>query len=516
MTATFWAVLPPLIAIVLALITKEVYSSLLVGILTGSLLYTEGHPVRAVETCFGIMSEKIGEHAYILLFLVLLGILVVLITKSGASGAYGKWASGRIKSRRGALAATSSLGALIFVDDYFNCLTVGTVMRPVTDYYRISRQKLAYIIDATAAPVCILSPISSWAAAVSTSLPEGSTLDGFGLFLKTIPMNLYAIFTLVFVIFLIWFDRDFSRMKACEERCRMEDEKTEIVETAEGEEEIAVLGQGKVPDLILPIGVLIVSCITAMLYTGGFFRGEDIVTAFSECSSAKSLVLGSFFALVFTFVLYIPRRIINFHQFCDSFSEGFKSMTASIMILCLAWTLSGICSEQYLNLGGYVSNLVEAGSVVDVLLPVLFFVIALGLSFATGTSWGTFGILIPIAVAVFGEEGRMLTVCVSSVLAGAVCGDHISPISDTTILASAGAKCKHIEHVSTQLPYALPVALASGIGYLVAGIFYSGPMGLAAGFLALSVIIFAVLVHFSREDGGKDESSDKGSVKKAD
>lgn len=488
MEATIWAILPPVLAIVLALITKEVYSSLLLGILLGGFLYTGFHPVAAVETVFSIMGEKIGDNAYILIFLVLLGILVALITKSGASRSYGQWASKTIKSRRGALAATSCLGALIFVDDYFNCLTVGTVMRPVTDKYKITRQKLAYIIDATAAPVCILSPISSWAAAVSTSLPEGSKIDGFSLFLHTIPLNMYAIFTLLFLIYLIWSERDFSRMKACEENQSQMEQKKEM------ESDVEVVGNGKVMDLILPIAVLIGSCIAAMLYTGGFFKGKGLIEAFSNCESAKSLVVGCFFTLVFTFVLYLPRKVLNFNQYCESFTQGFKAMTSAIMILCLAWTLSGICSADYLNIGGYVSKLVEASSVLDMLLPFLFFIIALGLSFATGTSWGTFGILIPISVAVFGQGGSMLTVCVAAILAGAVCGDHVSPISDTTILASAGAQCVHIEHVSTQLPYVALVAVPCGIGYLAAGISKSGIVGLLVGFCVLIGVIAGVRI----------------------
>lgn len=494
MTATFWAILPPVVAIVLALITKEVYSSLLIGIVMGGLLYAAGNPIKAIETVFSIMTTKIGENAYILIFLVLLGILVALITKSGASRAYGEWASGAIKSRRGALAATSCLGALIFVDDYFNCLTVGTVMRPVTDKYKITRQKLAYIIDATAAPVCILSPISSWAAAVSTSLPKDSKVDGFSLFLRTIPLNMYAIFTLIFLIFMICRDRDFSRMKRCEQD-QSEQEKLQEVES-----DVEIVGKGKVIDLILPIAVLIVSCIAMMLYTGGFFDGKNVVTAFSDCEASKSLVIGCFFTLVLTFLLYLPRKIINFSQYCESFTQGFKAMTSAIMILCLAWTLSGVCSADYLNIGGYVSGIVEASTVIDMLLPFLFFIIALGLSFATGTSWGTFGILIPIAVAVFGDTSSMLTVCVAAILAGAVCGDHISPISDTTILASAGAQCVHIEHVSTQFPYALLVAAACGVGYLIAGLLHNPYIGWIAGFVALIMILIGVQIHTKKLD----------------
>lgn len=491
MSATIWSLLPPIIAIVLALLTKEVYVSLMIGILSGAFLFTSFQPVTAIETTFSIMVDKIGSNAYILIFLVLLGILVSLITKSGASKAYGNWASKVIKTQKGALLATSALGALIFVDDYFNCLTVGTVMRPVTDKYKITRAKLAYIIDATAAPVCIIAPISSWAAAVGSSLPEDSTIDGFSLFLKTIPFNLYAIFTILFMLFLIFTGIDFSRMAAY----------TKNIENGAKEhkeaEEIDSTGSGRVLDLVLPIAVLILSCIMSMLYTGGLFEGKSIVNAFADCSSAQSLVLGSFFTLIFTFLLYIPRKVISFSECCNCLIKGFKAMTSAIMILCLAWTLSGICGEAYLNIGGYVSGIISNSNLVGMLLPAVFFLIATGLAFATGTSWGTFGILIPISLAVFGTESSMLIVCVAAILAGAVCGDHISPISDTTILASAGAQCRHIDHVSTQIPYALSVAVCCLAGFLAAGILKSGWLGLLSGAFFLLVMLFVIYKKFA-------------------
>lgn len=494
MNATIWAILPPLIAIILALVTKEVYISLMIGILSGALLYTGFAPVSAMETTFSIMGNKIGDNADILIFLVLLGILVALITKSGASRAYGEWASKTIKTRRGALAATSFLGALIFVDDYFNCLTVGTVMRPVTDKYQISRAKLAYIIDATAAPICIISPISSWAAAVGSSLPEGSSIDGFSLFLKTIPFNLYAIFTLIFITFMILHNQDFSKMKAYEEKI-----KTESKSGSSVEEDLPIIGKGKVIDLILPIVVLIASCVTAMLYTGGFFQGTDIKTAFADCSSARSLVLGSFFTIIFTFLLYIPRKVLRFSDCCESLVQGFKSMTPAIMILCLAWTLSGICSENYLDIGGYVSSVVGESHAVALIMPALFFLIALGLAFATGTSWGTFGILIPIALAIFPVQNATLIISIAAILSGAVCGDHISPISDTTILASAGAKCNHIDHVSTQIPYALLVAANCLIGFIISGLTENGWLGLLSGAITLAITCAVIRLKYRKE-----------------
>lgn len=493
MTATVWTLLPPIIAIALALITKEVYSSLLIGILSGALLYTGFHPLTAVETTFTIMGDKVGGNINICIFLVLLGILVSLVTKSGASRAYGEWAVKTIRSRRGAAFATSFLGMFIFVDDYFNCLTVGTVMRPVTDKYKITRAKLAYVIDATAAPVCIIAPISSWAAAVGSSLPESSSMDGFSLFLQTIPMNLYALLTLVFLIWLMASDFDFGPMG----RYELEHKDDDLEHLPENH---VVGGSGKVYDLIIPIVVLIVLCISAMLYTGGILDGVGVIDAFADCNSSASLVLGSFFTLIVTFILYIPRKILTFGQFCESFTEGFKAMVPAIMILTLAWTLSGVCSEDYLNIGGFVSQVVKGDSMVTMLMPAIFFLIALGLAFATGTSWGTFGILIPIAVAVFGDSpSNMLVMTVAACLSGAVCGDHISPISDTTILASAGAQCNHIDHVSTQMPYALLVAAVCFIGYVVGGIFANGFVALVTGVVLLFLVTLVIRAKYGRK-----------------
>lgn len=484
MSGTAWALLPPIVAIALALITKEVYLSLLIGILAGALLFTGFNPLTTVDTTFTIMGEKIGGNADILIFLVLLGILVALITKSGASKAYGNWASRAIKSKKGAQLSTVLLGSLIFVDDYFNCLTVGTVMRPVTDKYKVSRAKLAYIIDATAAPVCIIAPISSWAAAVGSSLPEGCGIDGFNLFLRTIPFNLYAILTILFMIYIIVRNIDYGTMRKYEAKIAVEGEET----TADQDMEIS--GKGKVLDLIIPIAVLIVFCIAAMLYTGGILEGANIIDAFANCSSARSLVLGSFFTLVVTFILYLPRKIITFREFCASFVEGFKAMTPAIMILCLAWTLSGICSADYLNIGGFVGSVVGGSALVGMLLPAIMYAVANGLAFATGTSWGTFGILIPIAVEVLGTGNiSMLALTTAAILAGAVCGDHISPISDTTILASAGAQCNHINHVSTQIPYAMTVSACCFVGFLAGGIAGNGWIGTLVGLAALFVVV---------------------------
>lgn len=505
MAATAWSILPPVITIVLALWTKEVYMSLIIGIFSGALLFTGGNILESILTMFTVMSDKVGSNVNILVFLVILGILVAAISRSGATRAYGEWASKTIKGQRSALLLTAFLGIVIFIDDYFNCLTVGTVMRPVTDKLKVARTKLAYIIDATAAPVCIIAPVSSWAAAVGSSLPEDSTIDGFSLFLQTIPFNLYAWLTILFMLFIIWTARDFAAMG---ESIRENSKKFVIPkEYADAEQKSAdmELGHGKIIDLILPLIVLIAACVYGMLYTGGIHEGKSIAEAFANCDSAQSLVLGSFIAFVFTGFLYLPRRIISFNAFCDSFGWGFKAMTPAIFILCLAWTLSGICSKDYLNLGGFVGAIVSAHASIIMFLPPIFFLVAAGLAFATGTSWGTFGILIPIAIAVLGmNDPSMLVVCVAAVLSGAVCGDHASPISDTTILASAGAQCHHIDHVSTQLPYVGVVATCSFFGYIVDGLTENGWLGLLTGIICLAIAMVIIRARVPVIDAEKD------------
>ena len=505
MAATAWSILPPVITIVLALWTKEVYMSLIIGIFSGALLFTGGNILESILTMFTVMSDKVGSNVNILVFLVILGILVAAISRSGATRAYGEWASKTIKGQRSALLLTALLGIVIFIDDYFNCLTVGSVMRPVTDKLKVARTKLAYIIDATAAPVCIIAPVSSWAAAVGSSLPEDSTIDGFSLFLQTIPFNLYAWLTILFMLFIIWTARDFAAMG---ESIRENSKKFVIPkEYADAEQKSAdmELGHGKIIDLILPLIVLIAACVYGMLYTGGIHEGKSIAEAFANCDSAQSLVLGSFIAFVFTGFLYLPRRIISFNAFCDSFGWGFKAMTPAIFILCLAWTLSGICSKDYLNLGGFVGAIVSAHASIIMFLPPIFFLVAAGLAFATGTSWGTFGILIPIAIAVLGmNDPSMLVVCVAAVLSGAVCGDHASPISDTTILASAGAQCHHIDHVSTQLPYVGVVATCSFFGYIVDGLTENGWLGLLTGIICLAIAMVIIRARVPVIDAEKD------------
>lgn len=500
MAQTAWAMLPPIITIVLALLTKEVYMSLIIGIFSGAMLFTDFSVLGSIIAMFEIMADKIGGNANILIFLVILGILVAVITRSGATRAYGEWAGRVIKSQRAALLVTPLLGIIIFIDDYFNCLTVGTVMRPVTDKFKVARAKLAYIIDATAAPICIIAPVSSWAAAVGSSLPEDSSIDGFGLFLQTIPFNLYAWLTIAFMFFIILSGRDFGAMA----KSVSESEEHFVVPKEYEDTEYASVagdGKGKMVDLILPLVVLIGACIYGMLYTGGIQEGKSIADAFADCDSSKGLVFGSFVALAFTAFLYLPRRVLGFNAFCDGFSAGFKAMTPAIFILCLAWTLSGICSDKCLDLGGFVGQVVSTNASVITFLPPIFFLVAIGLAFATGTSWGTFGILIPIAIAILGVENEgMLAITVAAILSGAVGGDHASPISDTTILASAGAQCHHLDHVNTQIPYVFVVALCSLVGYVVDGFTQNGWMGLGVGFacLVLAMVVICNRVSAAR------------------
>lgn len=482
MAESVWSLVPPIITIVLALITKEVYMSLIIGIFTGAMMFTGFDVLTAIDTLFSIMADSVGGNVYILVFLVLLGIVVAAIARSGASRAYGEWAARVIKGKRSSLFVTALLGVVIFIDDYFNCLTVGTVMRPVTDKFNVTRAKLAYIIDATAAPICIIAPVSSWAAAVSSSLPENSGIDGFALFLQTIPVNLYAWFTILFMLFLIITGKDFSAMAALE---RKSGGKLVIPDEYKDDDSMTVVGNGKIIDLLLPLIVLIGGCIFGMLYTGGILKGADVAAAFAECDSARGLVIGSFIALVFIFLLYVPRGVLRFGKFCECFNQGFRAMTPAIFILCLAWSLSGVCGEEYLNIGGYVGGIVSNNATVGMFMPAIFFIVALGLGFATGTSWGTFGILIPIALAVVPNDPQLLVITVAAVLAGAVGGDHVSPISDTTILASAGAQCHHLDHVNTQIPYVIVVASCSFIGYLAAGVADSGMIGFGVGLAVL-------------------------------
>ncbi|MBP1579697.1 MAG: Na+/H+ antiporter NhaC family protein [Oscillospiraceae bacterium] len=476
---SLWSLLPPVIAIGLALITKEVYSSLFIGILTGGIVYAvstasgfEGMFTTVIQD--GLIANLADSYNVgILVFLVVLGIIVVLMNKAGGSRAYGEWAAAHIKSRKGAALSTFLLGVLIFVDDYFNCLTVGSVMRPVTDKHKVSRAKLAYLIDATAAPICIIAPISSWAAAVSGTV-EG--VNGISLFISTIPYNLYALLTILMVIFLAVSGMDYGPMKKHEINARNGDLFTTRNKVYEDDDQ-PTHTRGKVIDLILPVAVLIVLCVLGMIYTGGFFSGTDFVDAFANCDAAYGLSLGSVAALIVVMIYFMLRKVLTFTECMDSVAAGFKQMVPAILILTFAWTLKTM--TNHLEAGVFVSGLVKSATAISILLPLILFVVAIGLAFATGTSWGTFGILIPIVTSVFsaelanvaetGEIPQMVIVCISACLAGAVCGDHCSPISDTTIMASTGAQCDHVNHVSTQLPYAMTVAAVCAVGYLISG-----------------------------------------------
>ena len=496
--ATIWALLPPLVAIVLALITKEVYSSLFVGILVGGMFYSgfsfEGTITHIFqEGIVGVLSDS--YNVGILIFLVILGTMVCLMNKAGGSAAFGEWASSHIKSRVGAQLATIILGVLIFIDDYFNCLTVGSVMRPVTDAQNVSRAKLAYLIDATAAPVCIIAPISSWAAAV-TGFVEGE--DGFSIFIRAIPYNFYAILTILMMVAMVVMKVEYGPMKIHEDNAK----KGDIYTTpdrpyANAEEEEVDNRKGKVMDLLIPIISLIICCVIGMIYTGGFFDGVGFVEAFSGSDASQGLVYGSFFAFVITIVLYLVRRVLKFDECMACLPDGFKAMVPAILILVFAWTLKAMTDS--LGAAEYVAGIV-AGSAEGMvnLLPAIIFLVGCFLAFATGTSWGTFGILIPIVVHAFeGKNETMMIIAISACMAGAVCGDHCSPISDTTIMASAGAQCNHINHVNTQLPYAASCAVISFITYIVAGFVQSAWIALPAGIVMM--LAFLTFMKFSQK-----------------
>lgn len=486
-TGTIWSLLPPILAIMLALITKEVYSSLFVGIVVGSFMYAQFHPWTAFTVIFDTIKDSMNIN--ILFFLVMLGMIVVLMSRSGGSAAYGKWAISKIKNKKVALLATMGLGVLIFVDDYFNCLTVGSVMRPVTDRYKVSRAKLAYIIDATAAPICIIAPISSWAAAV-TGFVEGE--DGFAVFMNAIPYNYYALLTIIAMLTMVLFKIDFGAMAVHEANAVKGDLYTTPERPYANSAPDTVKGRGTVLDLVFPIITLIICCIIGMIYTGGFFSGTGFIEAFSGSDASIGLMLGSFFALVITIIFYALRRVLTFTESCGCLPEGFKAMVPAILILTFAWTLKGMTDS--LGAKEYVAGLVGGISGPWLaLFPAVVFIVGAFLAFATGTSWGTFGILIPIVVSTFsGTNHTMMIISISACMAGAVCGDHCSPISDTTIMASAGAQCSHINHVSTQLPYVLVVAVVSCITYIIAGFVQSPVLPLVIGIVLMVGTLFGI------------------------
>ena len=499
--STFFSLLPPVIAIVLALNTKEVYTSLLVGIASGALLYANGNLELALNTLFfnedGGMITKLSDsgNVGILAFLVMLGILVALMNKAGGSAAFGRWASTHIHTRAGAQFATLLLGVMIFVDDYFNCLTVGSVMRPVTDRQKVSRAKLAYLIDSTAAPICIIAPVSSWAAAVTSSVPAGSGINGFTMFLRTIPYNYYAVMTVVMSLFLIFTGAEFGPMKLNEDNAKNGDLFTTADRPYGDDVDDGSDTNGHVIDLIAPVLVLIAACIFGMVYTGGFFEGVDFITAFADCNASAGLVLGSSIALLFTFVFYRVRSVMTFQDFAACIPEGFKAMVSPMLILSLAWTLSGMTG--LLGAKYYVANLLgNSAAALQYLLPFIIFLVAVFLAFATGTSWGTFSILIPIVCHAF-PNGEMLVVSIAACLSGAVCGDHCSPISDTTIMASAGAHCSHVNHVSTQLPYAITAAACSAVCYIITGLAQAVLGNRASLVTSLVLLVVAIVLELA-------------------
>jgi len=523
-TGTFWAFVPAIIAIALALITKQVYLSLFAGIFAGAMFLANGNPLEAISNLFVTMAEKIGANGGILIFLVILGIFSVLMVKTGGSKAYGEWASSKIKTKCGAELATFGLGALIFVDDYFNCLTVGSAMRPVTDKHQISRAKLAYLIDATAAPICIIAPISSWAAAVADYTDNG--IVGF---IQTIPFNMYALLTIAFMVTIVLLKLDFFKMKRNQKIAQktgdlLAGEKDLPAEDVKAPEGI----KGKVINLVFPVVTLIVCCVGAMIFNGFFYNWDtgyigtelqsaNVLEAFSNCDAGTALALGSFIALIITLIFYYCTKALTFKASMESIVDGFKSMVPAILILTFAWTLSGIMGAKGGNLDAqaFINNNLSADTMAIGIVPFVFFIIACLLSFATGTSWGTFGVLIPIAIAVMNASTSqgLYFMTMSAVLAGAVYGDHVSPISDTTIMASSGAQCNHIDHVKTQFPYATIVATISAVTYLVCGFIATTNVGsqygasagitLAIGFTLLAGVL--VLLYFLDKKGVVDK-----------
>ena len=536
MEATFWAFVPAIIAIILALITKQVYLSLFAGIFTGSMFLAKGNPVEAFSNLFIKMGAQLGKNGGILIFLVILGIFAVLMVKTGGSRAYGEWATTKIKTKKGAQLATVGLGALIFVDDYFNCLTVGNAMRPVTDKHKVSHAKLAYLIDSTAAPICIIAPISSWAAAVAGNV-DGE--NGILTFVKTIPFNMYALLTIAFMVVMVVFKMDFFKMKKNEKIAESTGDllagETDLpAKDVESDEKV----KGKVINLVFPIVTLILCCIGAMIYNGFFYdwdagvigttvQSKNALEAFSNCDAGSALAMGSFVALVITVVFYLCTKAITFKGSMESIVDGFKSMVPAILILTFAWTLSGIMGAKgspeelvgTLKAKTFVESHLSANSMALGVIPFVFFLIACLLSFSTGTSWGTFGVLIPIATAVMDVSTNqgLFFLTMSAVLAGAVYGDHVSPISDTTIMASSGAQCNHIDHVKTQLPYATIVAILSGVTYLVMGFITATSLGksygasagltLAVGAAFLTGVLF--LLYYLSKKGIIDKLDDK-------
>lgn len=497
---SFWALVPPIIAITLALMTKEVYSSLFIGVLAGGLLFSGFNFQGTITHVYtdGIVAVLSDSYNVgILIFLVILGIIVSLMNRAGGSAAFGRWAQSKIKTRRGAQFATIMLGLLIFIDDYFNCLTVGSVMRPVTDKFNVSRAKLAYLIDATAAPICIIAPISSWAAAVSGFVPGNE--NGIALFIQCIPYNFYALFTIIFMFSITAMKADYGLMERHEINAINGDLFTTPERPFEGLDDDAINEKGGLSNMLLPVVMLIISCVVGMIWSGGFFENWNFIDAFSNSDASVGLAVGSFFSLIITLIYYMARRVMTFSEFMECVPKGFTAMIAPILILTFAWALKSMTDS--LGAAQYVAGIIQgsAGHLVN-FLPFIIFLVGCGLAFASGTSWGTFGILIPIVVAAFNEtDPQLMIIAMSACMAGAVCGDHCSPISDTTIMASAGAQCSHINHVNTQLPYALTVAAISSVMYIIAG-FVRNPY---IPFIVGLVVMYAILVLLKKREQKK-------------
>ena len=484
------SIVPPLVAIILALISKEVISSLLIGIMAGGIIFAKGDILVAFETVFDLMGSKIGDNGLMVLFLSLLGALVTVMNRAGGSFAYGKWAGEKIKTKSMAKISAAVLGMLIFIDDYFNCLTVGAVMRPITDKNKVSRAKLAYIIDSTAAPVCILAPVSSWAASVVSNIADANVENPMGVFISTIPFNLYAVLTIFAVFFFSFIGLDIGPMAKFE----LEGEKNNLEGAMIDVEEPKHSDKGTVADLIVPVVVLISVTIFFMLRTGGYFNGQGITlaTAFGDASVNISLALGSAIALIVAFIMYIPRKLLGFREFMECITDGVKSMAGALIILTLAWTIGGITKAEFLDTGGFVAHHLSNNNIPIWIFPAIIFVVAAFLAFSTGTAWGTFGILIPIIVPIIVNMNSMdhISIILASIFSGSVFGDHCSPISDTTILSSAGANCHHIDHVSSQLPYAFITAVASFIGFLLGGYFNNVFVALGTSLASLFVLMY--------------------------
>lgn len=480
------SILPPIIAIVLALLTKEVITSLFLGIIVGGVIFTGGNILVALEEIIKLMSKKLGDNSLMLIFLALLGSLVMVMNMAGGSFAYGKWAKKHIKNKTTAKLAGTLLGMLIFIDDYFNCLTVGAVMKPIMDENKVSRAKLAQIIDSSAAPVCILAPISSWAASVVAIIGDSGIDNPMKVFVNTIPLNLYALLT-IFSLFYFCF----SKHEICSmEKYEINDTSLELKNENVG---YTYSENGKVIDLVLPILTLIVVTLLMMLRTGGYFSKNVAMSyAFGNSNVNMSLVVAAIFSLIVAFVLYIPRKLIKFKDFMDGLIEGMKTMITPIVILILAWTIGGITSEKYLNTGSFIASVLTTYTIPMWIFPSIIFIVASFLSFSTGTAWGTFGILIPIIVPILVHTNTLsyLNIVLASIFSGSVFGDHCSPISDTTILSSAGANCNHLIHVSTQLPYAIICGISTIVGFLVAGIVGIDLIAFPIGVVVLLILIF--------------------------